>query len=131
VIVVDTSAIVAILRGEPEAAALVGAIAEARLFLLSSVTYVETYLVLVGKRSEAAAAGFAEFLVRGQSEVVPFDRELADEARRAFVRFGKGRHPAALNFGDCAAYALAKARGLPLLYKGGDFARTDIRPALP
>jgi ribonuclease VapC len=85
----------------------------------------------VGKRSEAAAAGFAEFLIRGQSEVVPSDRELADQARRAVVRFGKGRHPAALNFGDCASYALAKARDLPLLYKGGDFARTDVRPALP
>jgi ribonuclease VapC len=67
---------------------------------------------------------------RAQIEIVPFDTEQAALARTAFLRFGKGRHPAALNCGDCAAYALARARDLPLLYKRADFARTDVRPAL-
>ena len=79
----------------------------------------------------AAAAGLPNLLERVGIEIVPFDRGLADQARSAFLRFGKGRHPAGLNMGDCAAYALAKSRGLPLLYKGGDFARTDVASALP
>lgn len=63
-------------------------------------------------------------------EIVPFDEDLARESRAAFVRFGKGRHPAGLNFGDCVSYAVARSRGLPLLYKGVDFAKTDVISAL-
>jgi ribonuclease VapC len=94
------------------------------------MTYFESFLVLVGRKDEAAAAGLPNLLERVGTEIVPFDRSLADEAQRAFLRFGKGRHPAALNMGDCAAYALAKSRGLPLLYKGGAFGRTDVASAL-
>ena len=67
---------------------------------------------------------------RAKIEIVPFDAEQAAIARAAFLKYGKGRHPAALNFGDCAAYALAKSKGAPLLYKGADFAKTDIVSAL-
>ena len=63
-------------------------------------------------------------------EIVPFDEGLARESHAAFIRFGKGRHPAGLNFGDCVSYALARSRGLPLLYKGGDFAKTDVLSAV-
>ncbi len=70
------------------------------------------------------------FLKRANIEVAAFDREQAQKAREAFLRFGKGRHPAGLNFGDCAAYALARSRKAPLLFKGGDFLKTDIAPAV-
>ena len=85
---------------------------------------------MIGSASPQTAARVDDFLVAAQIEVVPFDRDLARQARAAFVAFGKGRHPAALNMGDCAAYALAKSRSVPLLYKGGYFARTDVASAL-
>ena len=130
-IVVDTSGIVAILREEPEAFGFIEAMASANGCLISTMTYFESFLVMVGRKGEEAASGLHELLERSSVEIVPFDRGLADEARQAFLRFGKGRHPAGLNMGDCAAYALAKSRGLPLLYKGRAFARTDVASALP
>ena len=130
-IVVDSSALVAIMRGEPETGRFLEAIAAADALLLSAVNYLETSMVLAGPKGKAAVWRPLEaFLTRANIAVAPFDREQAQAAREAFLRFGKGRHPAALNFGDCAAYALAKARRAPLLFKGGDFLKTDIAPAL-
>ena len=130
-IVVDSSALVAIMRGEPEAGRFLETIASADALLLSSVNYLETSMVLAGPKGDAAVWHPLEaFLARANIVVAPFDQEQVRAAREAFLRFGKGRHPAALNFGDCAAYALAKARRAPLLFKGEDFPKTDIAPAL-
>jgi ribonuclease VapC len=130
VIAVDTSAIIAILFGEPEAEAF-----QRRMSLesacLSAVSLQEASMVMAGRlRNEAAWLRLDEFVRDTPLEIVPHDRELAEIGRLAFIRFGKGRHPARLNCGDCASYALARKRNLPLLFKGGDFAHTDIVPAL-
>ena len=88
-------------------------------------------MVLAGRIGDARTWAKLDALIQVlRIEVVPHDLELARVAREAFLTFGKGRHPAALNCGDCAAYALAKVRGLPLLFKGQDFARTDLTPAI-
>ena len=129
--VVDTSAIIAILRMEPEADAFLRAVSGANPCFVSAVSLEEASLVLAGRHRGAAAwEGLDAFLARSEIQVVPFDYSLALLARDAFVRYGKGRHEAALNLGDCASYALARDRDLPLLFKGGDFAKTDIVPAL-
>jgi len=87
----------------------------------------EASLVLAGREGDDTSwLGLDQLIARAGIEVVPQDRLLAEIAREAFLRFGKGRHPARLNMGDCAAYALARSRGLPLLFKGGDFSKTDI-----
>lgn len=127
-LVVDTSAIVAIVMEEPEAADFIAALASARTRVLTSVNLLEAQIVLTfGK---GMPAGTAEDLVaRENIEIIPFDEDLSNLAFDAYRRFGKGRHPAKLNMGDCAAYALAKSRGWPLLYKGDDFAQTDIERA--
>lgn len=126
-IVVDSSALVAILRREPEADSFIDAIAAAQGCVLSAVSLLETSMVLAGRTGDATAwAELDALIARAEMQVVPDDAELADEARRAFLRYGKGRHPAALNLGDCASYALAKLRDLPLLFKGNDFSATDL-----
>jgi ribonuclease VapC len=127
-LVVDTSAIVAIVMEEPEAADFIAALASARTRILTSVNLLEAQIVLTfGKGMPAATA---EVLVaRENIEIIPFDEDLSNLAFDAYRRYGKGRHPAKLNMGDCAAYALAKSRGWPLLYKGEDFAQTDIERA--
>jgi ribonuclease VapC len=128
---IDTSAIVAILRLEPEADRLLHAIANAEDCFMSAISVLETALVLAGTRGTRAVwAPLDELLAMSQIEVVPFDPEQARHARDAFIRFGKGRHPAALNLGDCASYALAVSRKLPLLFKGDDFTRTDLAAAV-
>jgi ribonuclease VapC len=127
VIVVDSSALVAILRREPEADRFLQLIAEADGCLLSSVSLLETSIVLAGRTGDDASwAELDALIARATMQVVALDAGLAEEARGAFLRYGKGRHPAALNLGDCASYAVAKARGLPLLFKGDDFPRTDL-----
>ena len=89
-------------------------------------------MVLAGASGDTVSwAPFDELLTRAEVEIVPFDGEQSRLARDAFIRFGKGRHAAGLNLGDCAAYALAASRRLPLLFKGGDFARTDLIAASP
>jgi ribonuclease VapC len=128
--VVDTSAVVAVLLAEPDAGALAAALASATAPLMSAANYVELLLVSLS-RGIAGRSEVDDTLVDAAIEIVPVSLEQARLAVTAFERFGKGRHPAPLNFGDCFAYALAKERGLPLLFKGGDdFARTDIVPAL-
>lgn len=129
---IDTSAIVAILRLEPEADRLLRTIANADECFMSAISVLETALVLAGTRGSAAVwIPLDELLAKAQIDVVPFDTEQARHARDAFIRFGKGRHPAALNLGDCAAYALAMSRKLPLLFKGDDFTKTDLAAAVP
>ena len=130
-IAVDSSALVAVLRREPEADDFLRVIANANGCLLSSVSFLETSMVLAGRAGGAPAwAGLDGFIARANMQVVPQDHKLAASAREAFLRYGKGRHPAALNLGDCATYALAKNQNLPLLFKGEDFTHTDLTPAL-
>jgi ribonuclease VapC len=127
-LVVDTSAIVAIVMEEAEAVDFIAAIASARTRAMTSVNLLEAQIVLTfGKGMPAGAA--EDFVARENVEIIPFDEDLSSLAFEAYRRFGKGHHAARLNMGDCAAYALAKARGWPLLYKGEDFALTDIERA--
>ena len=129
-IVVDSSALVAILRREPEADDFLRVIVQAEGCLLSSVSLLETSMVLAGRTGDRTSwAELDELVARAGMRVVAQDADLAEAAREAFLRYGKGRHPAGLNLGDCATYALAKARGLPLLFKGEDFRKTDLAVA--
>jgi ribonuclease VapC len=129
-IVLDTSAIIAILRNEPEKDRFVDAILAASPRLMSAVSLQEAGIVIAGHQGdEALWEPLDALLARLDVEIVAHDAALARIARMAFLRFGKGRHPARLNFGDCASYALAKAHGVPLLFKGGGFAQTDITPS--
>ncbi len=129
-IVIDTSALIAIFRLETEAESFLKAIVEAEERIFSALSLLEASMVM--SRRGAAETVFEpldDFLVEAGVKIAPFDADQARLAREAFLRFGKGRHPAGLNFGDCAAYALARSRGAPLLYKGSDFSRTDIDAA--
>ena len=128
--VVDTSAIVAILRYEPDARQFTQVLADAPRVSMSAVTRVELSLVIEGRNREAGRADLENFLRQSQIEVAPVSLQQAEIAIEAFRQFGKGRHRAGLNIGDCFSYALAKATNLPLLFKGGDFTHTDIRSAL-
>ncbi len=124
---IDTSALNAILRDEPEKDRFVDAILTATSRFMSAVSLQEAGMVVVGRFGDDAAWAPLDALVkRLDLEIVAHDGGLAHNAREAFLRFGKGRHAARLNFGDCAAYALAKAGDLPLLFKGNDFSKTDI-----
>jgi ribonuclease VapC len=125
-IVIDTSAIVAIIKKEAEASDFARILARAEHRYFSAVGLFEASMVLIGRGSLALAGLLDEFVQETMIEIVPYDIDLARESRAAFVRFGRGRHPAGLNFGDCVSYALARSRGLPLLYKGDDFTKTDI-----
>jgi ribonuclease VapC len=126
-IVADTSALIAILRDEPDAERYLRIIATADGCLMSSISVLEASMVLAGRTGdEIAWVGLDRFVIRAGIEVVALDRVQVDLARAAFLRFGMGRHPAGLNMGDCASYALAKARDLPLLFKGDDFMCTDL-----
>lgn len=126
-IVLDTSVLVAILRGEPDADDFLARIVATDRCLLSSVSLLETSMVLAGRSASPNAwTGLDQLIEAAGVEIVPFSADQATLAREAFIRFGKGRHPAGLTFGDCASYALAKAYNLPLLFKGEDFPQTDI-----
>ncbi|WP_317135280.1 type II toxin-antitoxin system VapC family toxin [Nguyenibacter vanlangensis] len=123
----DTSVLVAILRGEPDADEFLTRIVATDRCLLSSVSLLETSMVLAGRSPSLDAwTGLDQLVEAAGVEIVPFSADQAALAREAFLRFGKGRHPAGLNFGDCASYALAKIRNLPLLFKGDDFSQTDL-----
>jgi ribonuclease VapC len=127
--VVDSSALIAIFRTEPEGPVFLDLIDEAPEAVVSMVTIVETMSVLCGRRVGATRSHVDALILRlglAAEDVDAFQRELAVDA---LLAFGRGRHPAGLNFGDCFTYALAKARGDTLLFKGDDFARTDIMPA--
>jgi ribonuclease VapC len=129
-IVVDTSAIVAILRNEPEKDLFIDVILAASARFISAVSLQELGMVVAGRTGgERSWEPLDALLARLNLEIVAHDADLARGAREAFLRFGKGRHPARLNFADCAAYALANANNLALLFKGNDFTRTDIAAA--
>ncbi len=124
--VIDTSALVAILRDEPERRSFNEKIEADPMRLMSVVSFVETALVIEARLGEAGGRELDLLLHRANVEVVPVDLDQAEIARRAFRSYGRGRHPAGLNFGDCFVYALVKTTGEPLLFKGNDFDRTDI-----
>ncbi len=125
--VIDTSVLAAIFFREPERQSFVDAILADVRPLVSAATILETGMVVEGRQGEAAGREFDLFVVRAALHIVPFDAEQAEIARSAWRKYGKGRHPAGLNFGDCFSYALAKTTGEPLLAKGTDFASTDVR----
>lgn len=128
--IIDTSAILAILFGEPDAGRYEDAIARAWPRRMSSVALLEAAIVVESRGGVRAGAELDALLDKAEIELAPVTSEHAAAARRAWRRFGRGNHVAGLNFGDCFAYALAEATGEPLLFKGRDFARTDIAPAL-
>ncbi len=128
--VLDASALIAILSGEPEQQPFIRAIEQADVRLLSAATLLEASIVIETRYGSAGGHQLDRLLRRGEVEIVPVDFEQAREARAAWRRYGKGRHPAALNFGDCFSYALAVTRGEPLLFKGNDFSQTDV-PTMP
>jgi ribonuclease VapC len=128
-VIVDTSAVIAMLLGEPEAAAFAQALDGAPRAAISAATWVEAAIV-AENRSAAAAAAFGPLMDRLGLDVAPLTALEARLAVDAHRRFGKGRHPAGLNLGDCFAYALAMARNEPLLFKGGDFSLTDVKAAI-
>jgi ribonuclease VapC len=127
--VIDTSAIIAIALNESEAEALEKRIANDPVRLISAATLLEVAMVIEARLGEAGGSELDLWLHKVGVEIVSVQAEQADQARRAWRRYGKGRHPAALNFGDCFSYALAKISNEPLLYKGTDFSQTDIEAA--
>ena len=124
--VIDTSAMIAMLMREPSADRLVAAVEADRTRLVSEGTVVEASLVLLGRYGDAGDTQLDRLLRGIGVEVVPVGEEQVALARDAALRFGRGRHPAALNFGDCFSYALAVARSEPLLFVGDDFSKTDV-----
>ena len=128
--VIDTSALAAIFLAEPERQLFRDLILQADSRLVSAANVLETGIVLEAKKGEALGREFDLFVARASLHVVPVDGEQIELARSAWRKYGKGRHRAALNFGDCFAYALAKELDEPLLFKGEDFRHTDIEPAV-
>lgn len=128
--VLDTSAVVAILRAEPAAEHLVAALTAAHDRRMSAASVLETCIVMHARYGDAGEREVDSFLQRLRVDVIPFTADHLYLARSAYRRFGKGRHPAALNFGDCFSYALAVSLDEALLFTGDDFRRTDVRPAV-
>lgn len=128
--VIDTSAILAILGDEPERSEFAEAIEADATRLVSAVTVVEASLVLESRYGSDAVDDLDLLLAKIDARIVPFEQADIATARAAFQRFGKGRHVAGLNFGDCFSYALSTGTGEALLFKGNDFTHTDLRRAL-
>ncbi len=124
--VIDTSALVALLGMEPEAARIAHAFEADPLRLLSAAALVEASIVLESRQGEAAVRELDLLLARAGVQIEPVTAEQAELARQAWRRFGRGRHPAGLNYGDCFSYALSRASGEALLFKGNDFPLTDV-----
>lgn len=127
--VIDTSAVVAILRSEPEAARLEKALISDPIRLVPATCVLEARMVMVSRRGEHALAEIDLWLRKIEADIIPVDSELVDMATQAWLTYSKGRHPAALNFADCLSYALAKRADEALLFIGKDFAQTDIEAA--
>ncbi len=125
--IIDPSAILAILNNEPERHDFIEAIIKASSREMSTAGFVEASIVLDNRYGYDGVRDFDLLLAKANIGLVPVDREQADIARRAYKEYGKGRHPAGLNFGDCFSYALAKTKNDVLLFKGNDFSQTDIR----
>lgn len=128
--IIDSSVLVAILCLEPGYDRFVLAITQAKRRLLAAPTLLETTMVLAGRREDEVLDRLDQFLRTASIETVAFTADHAAVARQTFLRYGKGRHPAALNFGDCIAYATARLEAMPLLFKGDDFRLTDIEAAV-
>ena len=134
--IVDSSALIAIVSDEPDAEAMLNALGEASSLKISAVTWVETHVVVANRTSGTASRDrlqqdrLKEIFAVFDMQIIAVDQDLARDARDAHMIYGRGRHPARLNFGDCFSYALAKQTGEPLLFKGNDFSQTDIVPAL-
>ncbi|MCK5784019.1 MAG: type II toxin-antitoxin system VapC family toxin [Desulfobacterales bacterium] len=124
--VIDTSALIAILIGETDSELIATAIANDSKRIISAISALETGIVIESKKGEPGGRELDLILHRSHIEIVAFDPEQFELARSAWRIYGKGRHPAGLNFGDCCSYALAKYSGEPLLFKGNDFSKTDI-----
>jgi len=127
--IVDTSAVLAILRGEADAPRIARVLQEARICRISAASYVEAAIVTDSNRDPVLSRRFDDLLRDGEIDIELFDAVQAKIAREAYRDFGKGRHRAGLNFGDCFSYALAKEKNEPLLFKGNDFRHTDVEPA--
>jgi ribonuclease VapC len=124
--VIDTSALLAILLGEPEAERLATAIVAAGKRFIAVFSALEASVVVEARKGAVAGRELDLLIHRAGIDIVPMNSEQFELARQAFARFGKGRHPAGLNIGDCCSYALARWSGEALLFKGNDFARTDV-----
>ena len=124
--VIDSSVLVSILLAEPDRLPLELSIEADPIRLVSAVTKLEASMVLIGREGQDGRGRLDRLLARMAATIVSFDDHQSEIARDAFARFGKGRHRAGLNFGDCAAYALSKAEAEPLLFKGTDFGATDV-----
>jgi len=128
--IVDTSALVAVLLRESDAADYLNALAQMPRWGIAAANRTELLMVASVRLGEDGASYARELLARYQIRTLPVDESLADAAADAFQRYGKGRHPAGLNFGDCFAYALARQCDVPLLFKGSDFPMTDVSRAI-
>ena len=129
--IVDTSALIAILRAEPEAETIAAALAAAQAPRISAANYLETAIVIDASRDPIASRHVDELFTKARLVIEPVTAEQVVIARAAYRDFGKGSgHPAQLDFGDCFTYALAKSAGAPLLFKGEDFSWTDLVPAV-
>jgi ribonuclease VapC len=128
--VIDTSALIAILFGELEAPFFASAIADESKKLISAFNALETEIVVEARKGEAGGRELDLLMHRAQIEIVAMNADQAEIARAAWRKYGKGNHPASLNIGDCCAYALTKYSGEPLLFKGNDFSQTDLRTAI-
>ena len=129
--ILDTSAVLAIVLGEPGFEVFVKAISSAPNCRISAASYVEASIVAESRIGDQGIRQCDSFFRTSGVSVEPVTEEHALLARQGYSDYGKARHPAGLNFGDCFAYALAKSTGEPLLFKGDDFRQTDIQPALP
>ncbi len=128
--VVDTSAVMAVLLGESETEAFARALANDSKKMISAFNALESAIVIEAKKGEAGGRELALLLHHAYIETIPLNRDQAELALSAWRKYGKGNHPAGLNIGDCCAYALARYSGEPLLFKGKDFSQTDIPPAI-
>lgn len=124
--IIDTSVLIAILNNEPETAQLIAALEQEKVRLMSAVSMVEASIVILNRKGEDGLRELDNLVSEAGISITPVDEEQSALARTAYIRFGKGRHPAKLNFGDCFSYALAIAQQQALLFKGNDFNKTDV-----
>lgn len=129
--VIDSSALMAILFGEPEADAFIEALATPDRKFMSAVNKLEAMIVVEARKGADGAAALIKLLATAEIEIIPFDSGQAEIAMATWRQYARGRHPAGLNLGDCAAYALASTLNEPLLFKGEDFSKTDLKAATP
>jgi ribonuclease VapC len=128
--VVDTSALIAVLLSEPETEAFVRVLADDPRKIISAFNALESGIVIEAKKGETGGRELDLLLHRARIEIISLNGDQVELALAAWRKFGKGNHPAGLNIGDCCAYALSKYTGEPLLFKGTDFSQTDVRPVI-